>query len=285
MPRTCCRLKSSGYQDRLSCGWRAFRLVTILRLRKDSSHSCPLSSRVVLPDLTSPAAATAIATLAAVISSGASYTRLSHFWAATVRCQTRRLVATQSGLSGLARAIIVAGITGGLRRRGDLVSDGMGEGAGRDLMESERDVLLFFLNRVRDAVVRASAGLTGEQQRIRGVPSGTNLLGLIRHLTAVEEHWFQRVFLGQDRRVDMSMDVPASATCDEVVAACRQACARSDEIVRACPALSTMAKAANPGEDRAVSLRRIVVHMIEETARHAGHADILRERIDGATGL
>jgi uncharacterized damage-inducible protein DinB len=166
-----------------------------------------------------------------------------------------------------------------------LVSGGMGEDAGRDLTESERDVLLVFLNRVRDAVVRASAGLTGEQQRIRGVPSGTSLLGLIRHLTAVEKHWFQRVFLSQDRRVDMSMDVPASATRDEVVAAYRQACARSDEIVRACPAPSTMAGAANPGENRAVSLRRIMVHMIEETARHAGHADILRERIDGATGL
>ncbi len=64
----------------------------------------------------------------------------------------------------------------------------MGDGDGH-LMESERDVLLFFLNRVRDAVVRASAGLAGEQQRLPGVPSGTNLLGLIRHLTAVEEHW------------------------------------------------------------------------------------------------
>jgi Protein of unknown function (DUF664) len=114
----------------------------------------------------------------------------------------------------------------------------MGDSAGHDLVESERDVLLFFLNRVRDAVVRASAGLTGEQQRIPGVPSGTNLLGLIQHLTAVEEHWFQRVFLGQDRSTDMSMDVPAGATRDEVVAAYRQACARSDEIVRTRPGLS-----------------------------------------------
>jgi Protein of unknown function (DUF664) len=64
----------------------------------------------------------------------------------------------------------------------------MGDGDGHPV-ESERDVLLFFLNRVRDAVVRASAGLTGEQQRLPGVPSGTNLLGLIRHLTAVEEYW------------------------------------------------------------------------------------------------
>lgn len=166
-----------------------------------------------------------------------------------------------------------------------LVSGGMSDGPGRDVTESESDVLLFFLNRVRDAVVRASAGLASEQQRMPGVPSGTSLLGLVRHLTAVEEHWFQRVFLGEDRNIDMSMDVPPSATRDEVVAAYRQACTRSDEIVGACPSLSTLAKIANPGEGWVVSLRRILAHMIEETARHAGHADILRERIDGATGL
>jgi hypothetical protein len=76
-----------------------------------------------------------------------------------------------------------------------------------------------------------------------------------------------------------------AATRDVVVAAYRAAGARSDQIVRACPNLSTMAKVANPGEDQPVSLRRIVAHMIEETARHAGHADILREQIDGATDL
>lgn len=161
----------------------------------------------------------------------------------------------------------------------------MSEGHARDLAESESDVLLFFLNRVRGAVVRASAGLTSEQQRMPGVPSGTSLLGLIRHLTAVEEHWFQRVFLGEDRSTDMSMDVPAGANREEVTAAYRRACARSDEFAGACPSLSTLARTVNPGEDRVVSLRRILAHMIEETARHAGHADILRERIDGATGL
>jgi uncharacterized damage-inducible protein DinB len=127
--------------------------------------------------------------------------------------------------------------------------------------------------------------LTDQQQRTAGVPSGTNLLGLIQHLTWVEYHWFQRVFLDQDRDIHDSMDVPVDQTRVEVVAAYRGACARSDEIVRACPDLSTMAKIANPGEDKTVSLRRIVAHMIEETARHAGHADILRERIDGATDL
>ena len=75
------------------------------------------------------------------------------------------------------------------------------------------------------------------------------------------------------------MDVPVDATRYEVVAAYREACARSDEIVHACPDLSTLAEIANPGEDHLDSLRVIVAHMIEETARHAGHADIPREQI------
>lgn len=150
---------------------------------------------------------------------------------------------------------------------------------------AERDALLFFLNRVRDAVVRTSEGLNDSEQRAAGVPSGTNLLGLIQHLTGVEEHWFQRVFLGQTPNADMSMQVPLSQSRDDVVAAYRRACATSDRIVHACPDLSTLAKGSNPGEKEPASLRRIMAHIIEETARHAGHADILRERIDGSTGL
>ena len=104
-------------------------------------------------------------------------------------------------------------------------------------------------------------------------------------LTGAEEHWFQRVFLGQDRDIDLSMTVPPGATRDQVVAAYRQACARSDEIVRACPDLSAVATIANPAVPRPVSLRPGVTPMIEQTARHAGHAGILREQADGATGL
>ncbi|MFI5040244.1 MAG: DinB family protein [Acidimicrobiales bacterium] len=154
---------------------------------------------------------------------------------------------------------------------------------GPDLVGSERDVLLYYLDKMRDAVVRTSEGLTDKQQRTPGVPSGTNLLGLIQHLTGVEMHWFERVFLGEEHSIGDSMDVPANATRDEVVAGYRAACARSNQIVRACPDLSTMAKIANPGQDQKDSLRRILAHMIEETARHAGHADILREQTDGAT--
>ncbi len=161
----------------------------------------------------------------------------------------------------------------------------MSEAAELDQVWSESDSLLFFLNQVREAVVRVSAGLTAEQERAAGVPSGTSLLGLVRHLTGAEVLWFQRIFLGEDRAADLSMAVPADMTRDEVVAAYRQACGRSDEIVRACPDLATLASRANAGEDERVSLRAIVLHMIEETARHAGQADILRERVDGATGL
>jgi uncharacterized damage-inducible protein DinB len=146
---------------------------------------------------------------------------------------------------------------------------------------SERDVLLYYLGRMRSEVVRVSEGLTAEQERAPGVPSGTSLLGLIRHLTWVEEHWFQRVFAGEDPGTEDSWIIPPERTRADVVAAYRAACARSDEIVLACPDLSTLSAIANPGEDERDALRVILAHMLRETARHCGHADILRERIDG----
>jgi uncharacterized damage-inducible protein DinB len=152
-----------------------------------------------------------------------------------------------------------------------------------DLIGSERDVLINYLNKMRNAVVRTSEGLTDEQQRAPGVPSGTNLLGTLQHLTEVEAHWFRRVFRGVDFAMDRSMNVPRGVTRDAVVAAYRAECARSDEIIRACPDLSTLAARTNPGEEDLVALRRIAAHMIEETARHAGQCDILREMIDGTT--
>jgi uncharacterized damage-inducible protein DinB len=154
-----------------------------------------------------------------------------------------------------------------------------------DLVGSEREVLIRYLNKNRDAVVRTLQDLDEEQRRRHVVPSGTSLLGIVRHLTGVEEHWFQRVFLGDDRERDQSMEVPGTSTAAGIVEAYRAACARSDEIVRSCPDLSTLAAMVNPGEDERVSLRRVTAHMLEETARHAGHADILRELIDGATDL
>ena len=149
----------------------------------------------------------------------------------------------------------------------------------------ERGVLLRYLGKNREAVVRATVGLSDGELRRVVVPSGTNLLGLLQHLTRMEEHWFQRVFLGEEPGGEDSWVVPADRTHDDVVAAYRAACARSDGIVRDTPDLATLARAVNPGEDELDPLRMIVAHMIEETARHAGHADILRELIDGATAL
>ncbi|MFD1050779.1 DinB family protein [Kibdelosporangium lantanae] len=151
-------------------------------------------------------------------------------------------------------------------------------------MRTETEVLLRYLNKMRNAVVNTSVGLTDAQLRTPGVPSGTSLLWLIHHLTEVERHWFQFVFLGAGPRIDYEGPVPEGRTYDEVVAEYRSVCAHNDEIVRA-HGLDTTAKGTNPGEDVIVSLRVITAHMVEETGRHAGHADILRELIDGRTGF
>jgi uncharacterized damage-inducible protein DinB len=167
---------------------------------------------------------------------------------------------------------------------------------GDSLGGSEPDVLLFFLNRLREAVVRASEGLSEKELRAPGVPSGTHLMGLTWHLAAMEVHWFRRVFRGEEIARASDWDVPVDVTRARVVAVYRDACAHSDRIVRASGDLSILSKGtarlpastskyADPGESRRVSLRSVVVHMIEETARHAGHADILREQIDGETDL
>jgi uncharacterized damage-inducible protein DinB len=150
-------------------------------------------------------------------------------------------------------------------------------------MRTEHEVLLRFLNKMRAAVIRTTEGLIDKESRTPGVPSGTNLLGTLKHLTWCEKHWFGRIYLDEEIAGDRSMAVAPDVTRDDLVTAYRQACRRSDEIVRGCPDLSTLAAIAHPGEDGWMPLRAIVVHMIEETGRHAGHADILRELIDGMT--
>ena len=138
-------------------------------------------------------------------------------------------------------------------------------------------------DRVREAVVLAADGLSEEELRRPGVPSGTNLLGIVHHLTGVEQHWLQRVFLGSETPADRAMAAPHNLTCDQVIADYGRAWESSNEIVETCGNLSTPAAIPNPGEQQRDSLRVILTHLIEETARHAGHADILREMIDGAT--
>lgn len=150
-------------------------------------------------------------------------------------------------------------------------------------MASEIDTLLAYLNKNRNAIVRKLEGVHDDQLR-KALPSGTNLLGLVQHLTAVEAHWIRLVFNGEDLTIDKTMQVPAGTSGQEIIEAYRNEYSRCDDIIRAAPGPDALAQKVNPGEDQLDPLRSILIHLIEETARHAGHADILRENIDGVTG-
>ena len=150
----------------------------------------------------------------------------------------------------------------------------------------ERTQLVAMLDFHRDAVVRSLAGLGPEDLAASPVGSGTSLLGLVRHLTGVEYGWFSICFLGLDPSCDerapaLGGDEWAAddAAPVEVLAAYRHACALSRERSRD-HGLDEVA--AHPQAEP--TLRWIMLHMIEETARHAGHADILRELVDATVG-
>ena len=112
------------------------------------------------------------------------------------------------------------------------------------------------------------------------VGSGTNLAGLVQHLTFAESKWFEEVVAGASAKGDRSMQVDPLVSLREIRANYRIACDRSDEI------MSALGDAEAPlsvkGKNR--NLRWAMLAVIEETARHAGHADIIREQIDGQTG-
>lgn len=145
---------------------------------------------------------------------------------------------------------------------------------------AEKNVLTGFLGHLRGAVAAKADGVGDPAAREPGVPSGTSLLGLLTHLTHVERHYF----LGEAVR-----DWPATSrphdedTAEDVVAAYREATARADAVIDTWSDLDRAAPLP-AGRRSAPSRRWLIVHMIEETGRHAGHADILRERIDGRTG-
>ncbi|WP_028937349.1 DinB family protein [Pseudonocardia spinosispora] len=145
----------------------------------------------------------------------------------------------------------------------------------------EKDVLLGFLEYLRASVIAKVDGVPEPEVRTPGVKSGTNLLGLVKHLTQVERHWL----LGEpvtDWEATFRPD--ADESVDDVVGAYRRTTARANETIRACPDLAGPGPRPGGRPGAAPSLRWTLTHMIEETGRHAGHADILRELIDGATG-
>jgi uncharacterized damage-inducible protein DinB len=165
-------------------------------------------------------------------------------------------------------------------------------GAEVPFLGDERANLVHGLRRHRAVVVWKLQGLDDEQLRRPMTPSGTNLLGLVKHLAAVEYGWFCSTFgrevearcveLDAELEVDPEADMRASAdeTTEEILAFYVRACAAADAAIDALD-LDTVGTSWS-GTD--VSMRWVLVHMIEETARHAGHMDILRELIDGASG-
>lgn len=156
---------------------------------------------------------------------------------------------------------------------------------------SERQVLLASLHNQRVLMHWKLDGLTPTQAGQMLTPSLTNLLGVVKHLAFVERWWFVTMFKGEDfdHPYDFDSDPDAefhpqpSDTVDSVLADYDAAIATADAIV-AEAGLDDVAGRRRQKNDEALSLRWILIHMIEETARHAGHADIVRELIDGATG-
>ncbi|WP_030545113.1 DinB family protein [Streptomyces albus] len=155
-------------------------------------------------------------------------------------------------------------------------------------VDGERATLSGYVQYQRDTLAMKCAGLSAEQLRERAVPpSPISLLGLVRHMADVERGWFRNVVNGEsvsrywprEDGTDGAFDVDA-ADPEEAFRVWREACARSRAIVEAAESLDVTGR--HHGE--VVSLRYILAHMIEEYARHNGHADFLRERIDGAVG-
>jgi len=158
------------------------------------------------------------------------------------------------------------------------------------LVGDEREILTTFLDWHRATFELKCAGVPFERLSERGVsPSSLSLHGILRHLSGVERWWFRQQFAGEQVPMLYYTDDDPNQDFDsldgdvtEAFAVWHAECDRSREIVAAAESLDQTGKHAATGEP--VSLRRIIVHMIAEYARHNGHADLLRERIDGATG-
>lgn len=162
------------------------------------------------------------------------------------------------------------------------------------LVAGERRALDTWLDYQRQTLLWKLEGLDDEQLRRPMVPSGLTLLGLVKHLTHVEHSWFQRKFgrSGEPRLFedpddpDADFHVREDETTDEIVSGYVKACERSREIVAEAASLDETFKEPRltPTDIHDLDLRWVMIHMIEETARHNGHADIIRELIDGSTG-
>jgi uncharacterized damage-inducible protein DinB len=173
------------------------------------------------------------------------------------------------------------------------VDDGSGTENGRRLgiteaahHGDERTALLGFLQRQRDLVGWKLRDAPDGVLRAVTTPTGMGLHGLVRHLTNVERSWLRGVFAGQqglvydwtDEDPEAEWQVPADTTMADLLSDYAGEARRCDAVVTAADSLDVLSAR------RDMSLRWILLHVIEETARHLGHIDLLREHADGSTG-
>ena len=158
----------------------------------------------------------------------------------------------------------------------------------------ERQGLEEFLEYFRQVVRRKAEGLSADDLCRKATASSLTIGGIIKHLTLVEESWFVEVLQGRDlgepwagidwtAEPDWDFDSAAGSSADELLAAHDRSCELSREILAEADDLDALSMR---GDSNGVkfNVRWILIHLIEEYARHAGHADLLREAIDGTTG-
>ena len=160
-------------------------------------------------------------------------------------------------------------------------------------MIQEKETLQRYLSRGRTQLLAKLDGLDEREMRWPMTPTGTNLLGLVKHTASIQLGYLGEVFgrpadrdvpwLADDAEVNADMWAPADQTREEIVELHRYSAAHSDATIEALP-LDAPGDVPWWGEQRHVTLHQILVHLCVETARHAGHADIVRELVDGAVG-
>lgn len=157
-----------------------------------------------------------------------------------------------------------------------------------DTVAQERRAYEQWLDYHRATLLHKCTGLTSEQLKIAAAePSNLTLLGLVRHMAEVERAWFRRgldsqdigyIYCSEDDR-DGDFDNVADADAEADFAAFRAECRSATEVATRYELDDTFTR-----RDTTFDLRWVYIHMIEEYARHNGHADLIRERVDGVTG-
>jgi uncharacterized damage-inducible protein DinB len=154
---------------------------------------------------------------------------------------------------------------------------------------SEKQLLEAFLDYHRATILLKAEGLSEAEQRRSLTPTGTSLLGLIKHLAYVERWWFQWIWAGDDvdfpwteEDPDADFRIEPDESAAQIVAFYRAETERN-RVITVEAELEAEARRKHHGEGRP-RLRWVLLHLIQETARHNGHADIVRELIDGTTG-